>query len=214
MAAAEGLGKNVKLQGVLIVFIVVIMWVLFGFLSWSPNRGTIKTKTDNLNKLKNDLTMKLALNANLGRLKTEIAQLEAKFKESLKLLPEDKEIPRLISQINENMTKSGLDFMLFRPASSRPKDFYTEYPIDIRVQGGYHNVGIFLDHIGRMERIVNVGDVRLTSLAGQAARGGAIKPKPATTLTAEFRITTYTYSPEKEKAAKEKAAKAPAAQKK
>jgi type IV pilus assembly protein PilO len=200
MAAAD-LGKNVKVQVVLIGMIVVLFAVLFVFLLWSPNQTEIKAKRETLNKLQNDLTVKRALAANLERLKTEIAQLETTFKEALKKLPEDKEIPRLISQINENMTKSGLDFMLFRPATTKIKDFYSEYPIDIRVMGGYHNVGIFLDHISKMERIVNVGDVRLTAIAGAPGGGQlTVKPKPGTSLLAEFRVSTYTYAGEKEKA--------------
>lgn len=211
MAAAAGMDKKTKIQLALMILLVIMASVVFFFMLWSPKHTEIKGKRDNLTKLNNDLALKRGLAANKVRLEKEIVQLEAKFKEAVKSLPDDKEIPRLISQINENMSKSGLDFMLFRPAASRPKDFYSEYPIDIRVQGGYHSVGIFLDHISKMERIVNVGDIRLASVGapGQPPLPQGVKLKPGTSLTADFRISTYTYSGEKEKAAKEKEKKAP-----
>lgn len=220
-AAAGGMAKNVKLQVVLVFFLIVISVVLFVFLAGKPNYDKIKEKVVKLTKLQGDLALKRGLEANKNNLVKEIAQLETLFKDALKSLPDDKEIPRLISQINENMNKSGLDFIRFRPTAIRPKDFYSEYPIDISVQGGYHNVGIFLEHISKMERVVNVGDMRLASTIGPAGGGApslpqGVKAKAGSTLTADFRVTTYTYSAEKDKAAKkeEKKPAAPSPEKK
>jgi type IV pilus assembly protein PilO len=54
-----------------------------------------------------------------------------------------------------------LEFLVFTPQAERPKDFYVEIPVAIEISGNYHNVAIFFDKVGRMDRIVNILDVSM-----------------------------------------------------
>jgi type IV pilus assembly protein PilO len=101
-------------------------------------------------------------------------------------LPEEKEIPKLLTQVNTLGQQSGLEFLLFRPASPISRGFYAEVPIDIRVQGEYHTLGGFLDRVSKLERIVNVADLRINPLPVQQQRAGR-------TITADFKATTFTF---------------------
>ena len=47
----------------------------------------------------------------------------------------------------------------------QPRTFYQEWPINVDVEGTYHNLGLFFDRVGRLSRLVNVGN-----LQGQDAR--------------------------------------------
>jgi type IV pilus assembly protein PilO len=79
-----------------------------------------------------------------------------------------------------------LEFLLFRPGAPVRKDFYAEVPIDIRLQGDYHALGTFLDRVSKLERIVNVADIKIGPLPLQQQRGGR-------TITADFKATTFTF---------------------
>jgi type IV pilus assembly protein PilO len=139
-----------------------------------------------LQKLQADLDQKRIIAANRPKLEAEIAALEKQLEAVLVKLPEEKEIPKLLTQVNTLGQQSGLEFLLFRPAAPVKKGFYAEVPIDIRVQGDYHTLGGFLDRVSKLERIVNVADLRISPLAVQQQRAGR-------TITADFKATTFTF---------------------
>jgi type IV pilus assembly protein PilO len=92
--------------------------------------------------------------------------VNTQFKEALKLLPNQKEIPSLLKKVTQLGDDSELDFRLFRPRREIPKEFYVEIPVAIEIRGSYHNVAIFFDKIGHMERIMNILNVSMKPVAG------------------------------------------------
>jgi type IV pilus assembly protein PilO len=140
-----------------------------------------------LQKLQADLKQKQLIAANRPKLEAEIKALETQLAEALVRLPEEKDIPNLLTQVNTLGQQNRLDFLLFRPGAPVKKGFYAEVPIDMRVEGQYHALGSFLDRVSKLERIVNVTDFRISPLAAQAQRTGD------RTIVAEMKATTYTF---------------------
>jgi type IV pilus assembly protein PilO len=103
-------------------------------------------------------------------------------------LPEEKDIPKLLTQVNTLGQQNGLEFLLFRPAPPVRKGFYAEMPIDVRVEGEYHTLGGFLDKVSKLERIVNVSDFRVTPLPAQEQ----VK-KGNRTIVVDLKATTFTF---------------------
>lgn len=101
--------------------------------------------------------------AQLDQHQAEMAATEERLKVASMLLPEQREIPTLLTNISNLGTNSGLDFILFRPQNEVRKEFYAEIPVDISVRGPYHNVGIFLDRISKLPRIVTVNNLNMGS---------------------------------------------------
>ena len=54
------------------------------------------------------------------------------------------------------------------------------------MEGQYHSLGSFLDRVSKLERIVNVADLRITPLSVQQQSTGR-------TLVADLKATTYTF---------------------
>jgi type IV pilus assembly protein PilO len=163
--------------GLVLVYVMLLMKPLW------EEKGKLE---GDLQKLQADLDQKRIIAANRPKLEAEIAALEKQLEAVLVKLPEEKEIPKLLTQVNTLGQQSGLEFMLFRPAAPVKKGFYAEVPIDIRVQGEYHTLGAFLDRVSKLERIVNVVDLRVSPLAAQQQRTGR-------TITADFKATTFTF---------------------
>ncbi|HSD51556.1 MAG TPA: type 4a pilus biogenesis protein PilO [Candidatus Methylomirabilis sp.] len=163
--------------GLVVAYVYLLMMPL-----WTE-KGRLE---GDLQKLQADLDQKRIIAANRPKLEAEIKALEKQLEVVLVKLPEEKEIPKLLTQVNTLGLQSGLEFMLFRPAAPVRKGFYAEVPIDIRVQGEYHTLGAFLDRVSKLERIVNVADLRITPLAAQQQRIGR-------TITADFKATTFTF---------------------
>lgn len=122
---------------------------------------------------------------NLRKFEQEFAQVDAQFQEALKLLPNKKEIPSLLRSITQLGADAELEFRLFSPQRERPGDFYMEIPVSLEVSGTYHNVAVFFDKVGQMERIVNILNVSMTP----------IKPR-STTLITKCDAVTYRFKGE------------------
>ena len=96
---------------------------------------------------------------NLEKLEADYAYAQEELEFALKLLPTTSEIPDLLKNITKLGNESRLDFILFSPKKEVSKEFYVEIPVSIEVNGGYHDVAVFFDKVGKLDRIVNVVDV-------------------------------------------------------
>jgi type IV pilus assembly protein PilO len=61
------------------------------------------------------------------------------------------------------VNKSGLTLKLWKPDKRRthPSGLYEEIPISVDLVGGYHNVGVFFDSVGKVKRIVNILNLKM-----------------------------------------------------
>lgn len=97
--------------------------------------------------------------ARLGQLEADLAAAETRWERAQRLLPEETQIAALLRDITERGQKAGVDFLLFKPMPPAPQQGFTERPVEIKVEGGYHQVARFLNQISLMDRIVHVRDL-------------------------------------------------------
>jgi len=85
----------------------------------------------------------------------------------------------------ETLTRQG-DFTLkkFTPQDFVPKEFYAEWPIDIALDGTYHNLALFFDRMSRFSRIINVEALRVSEL----------RDVPQKSISATFTAKTFIYT--------------------
>jgi type IV pilus assembly protein PilO len=174
-----------KIKLAIAVVITLLPLVIFYFLFLEPNR----TKISGLESQKTNLVQEIksveAKVAHLAELEKELEEATAAFKETSALLPKDKEIPKLLKDISALGRSAGLDFLTFIPSADIPKDFYSEIPITINVRGPYHNMGFFLDMVSKLERIVSVSNIRMSS---PKKEGGEML------LTSDCTLVTYRFT--------------------
>lgn len=96
--------------------------------------------------------------ANLAALKKQMADVEERFAAILLQLPTEKEVPGLLEDITNLGTSVGLDIGSIALAQERKEKFYIELPINIVVQGAYHQFGQFVSGIAALSRIVTLHD--------------------------------------------------------
>lgn len=100
--------------------------------------------------------------ANYNAYKAQLAQIEQSFGTMLRQLPGKTEIPSLIVDISQTGLAAGLQEKIFVPQAEIPKDFYAEKPIQIRLSGGYHEIGNFVSGIAALPRIVTLHNIKIT----------------------------------------------------
>ncbi|MEW6087491.1 MAG: type 4a pilus biogenesis protein PilO [bacterium] len=101
---------------------------------------------------------------NQERLKNEIKDLEEKLTSVKMQLPKEKEIPDLLKSIDAKGRESNIDFLFFKPQSIITKEFYGEVPITLNVKGGFHNVGLFLNKLAGLPRLINVSSIKISNI--------------------------------------------------
>ena len=122
--------------------------------------------------------------------------MQAKWTQAEALLPSDREVAELLTQITQAGEQAGVSFELFKPGEPKPQEFYNENPVDIKVRGGFHQVGIFLARLANLPRIVNVAQLHLEGLAQgknakEPATGAGLGPRTDHTLRASMVATAY-----------------------
>jgi len=100
-------------------------------------------------------------------------------------LPSEREIPQVYRQVSDLATQSGLGVSLFQPKAAEDRDVLSEVPIAVTAECTYHQLGAFLERVGKMPRIVSLGDFRVIGI-----------DRPTGTVRAEMTLATYTFRPE------------------
>jgi len=120
----------------------------------------------------------------LQEFQREVQLLEAKLETLKRILPPAKETPDLMRKVQALAAQSNLQIKVFTPMAVVSRDFYQEWPINVGVQGTYHNLALFFDRIGRLSRLVNVGELKIAAMSAQSVSG---------TITATCIATTFVY---------------------
>ncbi|BHH86320.1 type IV pilus inner membrane component PilO [Desulforhopalus sp. 52FAK] len=152
-----------RVKVAIIAVILLLPIVLFYFLFYQPKADKITSLDKQTIELKKQVQEAKAKAANKEQFEKELADARVKFEEIAVLLPKDKEIPKLLKDISALGRNAGLDFLTFKPLADVPKDFYAELPVSINVRGPYHNMGFFFDQVSKLERIVSVTNIKMTS---------------------------------------------------
>jgi type IV pilus assembly protein PilO len=109
--------------------------------------------------------------------------MRTSFGTLLRQLPNETEIETLLTDISQTGISAGLEIDFFKPEGLRPKEFYSEYPIKLKVTGRFHEFAEFISGVAALPRIVTVQDISIKPFSAQ----GGVK------LTMELTAITYQY---------------------
>ena len=152
-----------RLKVAIVALILLLPVLIFYLLYYQPKAEKITSLSNQTVQLKKQVQEAKAKAANKEQFEIELVEAKQKFEELAVLLPKDKEIPKLLKDISSLGRNAGLDFLTFKPLADVPKDFYAELPVSINVRGPYHNMGFFFDQVSKLERIVSVTNIKMSS---------------------------------------------------
>jgi Tfp pilus assembly protein PilO len=92
--------------------------------------------------------------------------------------------------IQSAATSSGVSIRSLKALPIAPKQFYFEVPFEINCDGPYFAVLDFFSKLGRLSRIINVGDMKLSSAAGKQ-QSATYRMTPGTSVTGVMTVTTF-----------------------
>lgn len=167
--------------------LIFLSFVLYYFLSHENTTGQINKLVSDREKLQADYKKYVKYTKKIPEIQKDINKLNRELKKARIQLPSAKEIPELLTLISSTGTNEGLEFLLFKPFPEEIVDFYSKVPVEMVIQGDYHNTAIFFDKVKKMSRIVDISDVKIKS-----------QPKSGEySLKTSCKATTYKYLEEK-----------------
>jgi type IV pilus assembly protein PilO len=118
----------------------------------------------------------------LPQFREQVVGLEAQLESLKPILPDEKDAGDLLRRIQQLAVQSNLTLIGFKPQAISQKEMHAEWPISLRFEGSYHNLGLWLDKVSKFPRIINVGNMVLTE-----------KDPPNGTSTMEIACTATTF---------------------
>ena len=185
-----------KIVAMLLIFVLILVAGFFVF--YQAQLENLDKEEKKETDLKTVFIEKKKLAVNLESYQQQRAEIEQSFGALLKQLPTRSEMDALLIDINQAGLGRGLQFDLFKPAASENvTEFYAERPINLKVNGNYHDLGAFASDISKLPRIVLLNDLNIV-----AGKDGA--------LSMDAVAKTYRYLDPDEVAAQRKTKTAPA----
>jgi type IV pilus assembly protein PilO len=180
-----GIGIGVVLAG-LVVWLA--NWQLIG-----PTDEDIKRADAQIKELDTKIEQGRSAQRKLPQFREEVRRLELELEKLRRILPSTRNTEEIIKKI-KSLVDQG-DFILHKltfpklvQASSG--DPYAEWPIDIEVDGRYHNLAILFNRLSNFSRIINVEQITINALSNQTDR----------TINTDFIAKTFVYVEPKEPA--------------
>jgi len=155
------------------------------FLLISGARAERVTLFEANNVLRAEVLKAKADEAALRQFGPQAEALRKRLEVAKERLPSEREIPQVYRQVSDLAARSGLGVSLFQPKPTQDRDVLSEVPIAVTAECTYHQLGAFLERVGKMPRIVSLGEFRLTGI-----------DRPTGTVRAEMTLATYTFKPE------------------
>lgn len=99
--------------------------------------------------------------ANLEAYQEQLAEMERSFGTMLRQLPNTTEVESLLVDLSQTSAANNLKVDYFKPTGEVAKEFYAEYPIDMRVYGQYHELAKFVSDVAALPRIVTLHNITI-----------------------------------------------------
>ena len=132
----------------------------------------------------------------LADLNAQTETLKAQIEAQQKVVPEEKQVPSFITQVENEAVTAGVEVRRYTPKDTSTKEYYTEVPFEVDVDGPFYSVLNFFDRLQKLERLVNVSHLVMGALKG--GKTGAKKSyawSPNETVGANCILTTYYSNP-------------------
>lgn len=149
-------------QKVLICIVAFsIPCIAFWFLFLAPRLHELDGISGKIPMLRREVMILQKKAKMIPELEAELKEMDKVLKKAMRLLPESKDIPAILTEISSLGNEEHLDFLSFKPGAEIKREFYAEIPVSLSIQGPFHNTMRFFDKITKMARIVHIRDISM-----------------------------------------------------
>jgi Tfp pilus assembly protein PilO len=172
------------------IFMVLALGVYGGFWYFvtSGTRKETKGLQEQISVLQKANAEAQIASQRLNEFRTTYKNKQEELEELRALLPEQRELTKVLEGIQDRARTTGLSLRKFVPKDDVQQDFYSGKRIDVSVQSSFAGLRAFFDQMAHYQRIVSITNFELKQMDKQAA---------SKTVEARFDLTAYYVSSEK-----------------
>lgn len=156
----------------------------YNFYAMGANQA-IAAQQAQLTSLHAEIERGRAAERRLPEFRRELASLEAQMSRLQAVLPDERDVADLLRRVQGMATQSNLTILGFTPQNISKKTMYVEWPIGLKLEGSYHDLGLFLERVSKFPRIINVSNLKVKAIDTKCACAAT------STITAELTATTF-----------------------
>ena len=129
----------------------------------------------------------------LKQIEQQLAELNQQLEIEARIVPNEKQLDGCITMLDGEAQKSGVWLRRYTAKPTASKEYYTEVPFDLELDGPYYGVLQFFDRVGKLERIVNVSGllVSTTKTPSAAKAKHTYQYAPNESVVATCTATTF-----------------------
>lgn len=172
---------------VIFVFVFVLIVGAVIYFDSLPQKELLERAQREEKSLLQTVDQKQRLAANLQAYEDQIKEMETRFGELLRQLPNKREAENLIDNVAQTSLTNGLKNEQIRPGSEVKHDFYAEMSYHLTLRGTYRELTQFISDTANLPRIVTLHNPAITPRS-ETAEGG--EPRE---LTMNIAAKTYRY---------------------
>ncbi|HZR64931.1 MAG TPA: type 4a pilus biogenesis protein PilO [Terriglobales bacterium] len=129
----------------------------------------------------------------LAEIDRQLASLQQQMEIEKRIVPDDKDVDGFIKMLDAEAAKVGVELRRYTAQPTSSREYYTEVPFEVELDGSYYSMMKFFDNVAKLERIVNVSNL----LVANTKRGAEAKAKhvyqyaPGESVVATCVATTF-----------------------
>lgn len=148
------------------VALLVVIWGLMGaayyFLVYQDQDERKGMLQGQLQKISAERTKLQLISEEKVKFEKRLQELEDKRKRALALLPDEPQTEELTTDLNRRARQAQIRITKIVPLPEVPMGFYSRVPMQLFLEGTFHQLVVFFNHVAEMKRIVNIQDIFLT----------------------------------------------------
>ena len=166
------------------VFLVLSIALFFAFRVYyvGPQLETQVQKQAELQRKRSEVAQAEQDAIELAEFQTEVDDLNSRLAALSAVLPEQQEVAGLLRRLQTFAVQSNLTLRAFRPQAAVNQEMHSEWPIQLELDGTFHNLGNFFDRVSKFSRIINIDNVIIRAKE---------PPELNLTISAECTATTF-----------------------
>jgi type IV pilus assembly protein PilO len=144
------------------------------------------------NKMRENAELE-AYRPKLAEIERQLASLKQQLEIERRIVPDEKEVDGFMRMLDAEALKAGIELRRYTAKPAAAKEFYTEVPFEMELDGPYYSMLSFFDRVGKLERIVNVSGllVATTKKPTDAKAKHIYQYAPNESVVATFTATTF-----------------------
>jgi type IV pilus assembly protein PilO len=147
----------------------------------APDQAEVTARESSLDAVRVQVSTVTAVARQLPRFEREVAALERSLIQTTAVLPDEKDAQDVLRQLHTLASASALDIRSFTPKPIATRPQYEEWPIELGLQGDYHDLGRFFDRVASLPLLISVSDLHMKTQMEPGSRGSVTVSCVATT---------------------------------